>query len=504
MLRNEEKNNEDSGFFTNRPEQRNNEFTFTPHISVNSKILLQRKKEKNTKNPSESPEKAHCSCYGCTAKDSEKKKCFQDFKLSGKSNQAFTQRFIREFNETVKDILHQENSIKLHYIELEEILKRMGFLRNEIDKKEVIGKETLKNSNTKILKQIWSMLLGKQSTWISTRNLLVFLLAVMNVQADAKLVPLIEEADLMKNESNSLGQANENENERIRYGRFSFYGNWELNSIDVNQIHKDYQILYLNKLAHNKENPEIPDEHTYNPEIAEYSKELAENQKKKLVEQFKETIPSTLKSGEDMDYYQVSNFRIAQKEKELEDLRNKHLEEQLQKCTFTPYVSDFKQAEKKLHLSSTFQSKDNSRFNGTSPLSMGKDRYLDLYSLKKLQSEKKDKDFNTWDYEKQCEECTFKPDLEKSRLKSNIFDPKPIYSKGMEKNIERIQNARIEKNLLENLKQKGLSQNENRTKKLMEEVRKQEEKKNLRISGIYPDSSKGFLLFSINNKNFYQ
>lgn len=192
-----------------------------------------------------------------------------------------------------------------------------------------------------------------------------------------------------------------------------------------------------------------------------------------------------------MDYYQISNFRIAQKEKELEALRNSSLNEQMNKCTFTPSVSDFKQAEKKLRLSNSFQSKDYTKLHhGTPTTSLGKDRFLELYSLKKLQSDKKDKDFNEWDYEKQCEECTFKPDIEKSKLNNDIFNPKMVFSKGIEKNIERLQKGRIEKNLVESLKKKGLTPNESRTNKLLEEVRKNEEGKSIKISGIYRNSSK--------------
>lgn len=366
----------------------------------------------------------------------------------------------------------------------------MGFLRSEPDKKETIGKETFKYANSQILKEIWQILKGQQKTWITSRNLLVFLLAVMNIKSDKELVPLIEDADLMKEEQNQVVEEQEDQKIKKHYGRYGFYGNLELNETDVQNIHRDYNILYLNKIAQKKEMDEIPDENIYSPQVTKYSSELAENQKKKLFEQFKESVPINLSSSSSkLDYYQLSNFRIAQKEKEITDLRNSYMGEQLEKCTFTPYVSDFKQAEKKLHLSSTFHSKDSGKFHGTSPLSIGKERFMDLYSLKKQQSDKKDKDFNLYEYEKQCDECTFKPDLEKSRLNNNLFSPKMIYSKGIEKSIERIQKGRIEKQLIENLKSKGLAPNEIRTSQILEEIKRMEETRSGKISGIYQGRS---------------
>ncbi len=115
-------------------------------------------------------------------------------------------------------------------------------------------------------------------------------------------------------------------------------------------------------------------------------------------------------------------------------------------------------------------------------------------SLSGEQSDKKDKDFNEWEYEKQCEECTFKPDIEKSKLNWDIFNPKMVFSKGIEKNIERLQKGRIEKNLIESLKKKGLAPNESRTNKLLEEVRKSEEEKSIKISGIYRSSTKSMFI----------
>lgn len=242
MVNYEANPHDDSGFFTTRNNQDPLELTFSPKITLKSKLLVQQKKDRLSKT-NEPPEKAHCTCPGCTQKPSNpKNSCF---KLSNKSEIAFIQRFIREYQEKIKETLHQDQAIKLHFIELEQILKNMGFLRVELDKKEIIGKETLKNSNTKLLKEVWSLLLGKQRTWVTSRNLLVFLLAVMNLKGTKELVPLIEDAELMKEEKECFGEEIEDLSNVKNYGRFSFYGNLELSENDVKNIHKDYKVIFL-------------------------------------------------------------------------------------------------------------------------------------------------------------------------------------------------------------------------------------------------------------------
>ena len=90
----------------------------------------------------------------------------------------------------------------------------------------------------------------------------------------------------MKDDQNQIIDEPEEEGNKKQYGRFSFYGNMELNESGVQNIHRDYKILYLNKIAHKKEIDDFFDDNCYSPQVTKYSKELAENQKKKLLDQF--------------------------------------------------------------------------------------------------------------------------------------------------------------------------------------------------------------------------
>jgi len=48
---------------------------------------------------------------------------------------------------------------------------------------------------------------------------------------------------------------------------------------------------------------------------------------------------------------------------------------------------------------------------------MGKHRAFELYSLAKPSSQKVDRDKNDIEYQKNCDECTFAPNLKKTKKK---------------------------------------------------------------------------------------
>jgi len=78
--------------------------------------------------------------------------------------------------------------------------------------------------------------------------------------------------------------------------------------------------------------------------------------------------------------------------------------------------------------------------------SMGKNRALELYSLGKQRSEKKDKDKIEIEYEKSCDECTFQPNISSSKHnKYHIQDPTQYYAKGVDQTIYRLRNANNER-----------------------------------------------------------
>lgn len=483
-----ENRNEDSGFFTTRKPQVSCDLTFSPQISANSKILLQKKRENLLKNQEN---RSHCTCLGCRPAEN-RENCEKLFKLSQKSAAAFSQKFVREFQETLKEALNQENPKKLHFIELETVLTRLGFLQSEPPRSELLAV----NKTATILKEIWSILQGKLRTWVSARNLLAFLLAVLNIFPDKSLVPASEDAQLMKeSQSNTAKMVAEDEFPQKTYGRFGFYGDLELTPADVAEIHRDFNALFLNKLAQSKEITLFQEKtQSFSPAIGEASNSLAQAQKLRFLKEFGDNV------SENCDFFQVSKLREAQKLQNLEELRGFAKEKEIESCTFVPAVSDFAEAEKKLHLSAF--SKKSHDFCKTSPLSSGKTRFLELYSLQKPRTEKFDKSRDELEFEKNCENCTFKPDLAKSRLKPDLFEKKPVFSKGIEKTLERVQNARIEKKFVESLRENGLAFNEFRDKKLKEEIKRREEEKSLRISGVYAKNSGKSSKYSNNSSKF--
>lgn len=390
----------------------------------------------------------------------------------------FVNRFIKEFNQKLSEITHDESLIKLHFIELESILIGLNFLNHESEHKEIIGKEISRKTNNQTIKEIWNSLRGKQKTSIITRNLLVFLLAILNLKPEKNQIPLIEDSNLIKDEIDDSLDVSILDDKIKNYGRFTFYGNLELSDDDIKKIHNDFQSLFLNRLARSKEIIEKQEEFPFSPNISKKSNILADQKKKKFIDSLDENIKN-------IDFYSLENLRNKQKDDQVIKLKNSIQENSIIECTFTPKVNDFHQTERILKLSH----EPKSIKTQTSPISEGLNRFEDLYSLKKNQNLKKDKDINELEYEKYCDQCTFKPDLNRSNLDRTIFNPKIIYADGIEKNIKRIQDARIEKNLIEEQKKNGYTNNDNKRNKIYEEVKKNEPEKSLLFQSISPKKS---------------
>ena len=71
--------------------------------------------------------------------------------------------------------------------------------------------------------------------------------------------------------------------------------------------------------------------------------------------------------------------------------------------------------------------------------SLGKHRALELYSLAKPSSQKRDRDPNEIEYEKNCEKCTFKPKIQESKItKSENLNDIEFVAKNIDKTIERL------------------------------------------------------------------
>ena len=52
--------------------------------------------------------------------------------MSGKSLISFTTKFIRDFQNSLKEVIPNQRKTKMHYLELMELLKKMGFIKEEL------------------------------------------------------------------------------------------------------------------------------------------------------------------------------------------------------------------------------------------------------------------------------------------------------------------------------------------------------------------------------------
>lgn len=68
---------------------------------------------------------------------------------------------------------------------------------------------------------------------------------------------------------------------------------------------------------------------------------------------------------------------------------------------------------------------------------------MELYSLAKPRSQKVNKNPNDIEYERNCDECTFQPELMSKTNQQQLLDSKPIFAKSVDKTIDRMKKARI-------------------------------------------------------------
>lgn len=107
--------------------------------------------------------------------------------LSSRSNTIFVLKFIREFSSKLPPIVKTPSPISLHFLEMQEIMISLSFLPPE-------GPSSIPLKNSRdIVKEIWKFLRGNHKSRVFTRNLLVFLLAVLNLKTDKETVPIVED-----------------------------------------------------------------------------------------------------------------------------------------------------------------------------------------------------------------------------------------------------------------------------------------------------------------------
>ncbi len=124
--------------------------------------------------------------FGSAAKQSSAKKSV-DYALN---------KFFREFSKVALAITKGEHRERLDLFEMVEIIRGLEFLQEEPNNKEsqTGNKKTKENkANSEFIERIWTELEGKKFNYIYTRNLLVFLAAVVGIIVTEEKLPRVEE-----------------------------------------------------------------------------------------------------------------------------------------------------------------------------------------------------------------------------------------------------------------------------------------------------------------------
>ncbi|KAL4427030.1 hypothetical protein ABPG74_000985 [Tetrahymena malaccensis] len=255
----------------------------------------------------------------------------------------------------------------------------------------------------------------------------------------------------------------------LRIGMFDSEKNIVFNTNEIKEIQMIFYLFYVNRLHTEKEKTKYlnssPDkkrkqssEHVTSKAQSStnqvLTEKLAQNYRSRVYEQ---AIMGNEKLQHLGDRIQHADILMALKEdkvKYLEQIKENQKESELNECTFHPRVNNYNKQVHQSQLNSqnqdmfdangsvTQQSRPNN--NPMPPTSLGNKRYIDLYNLAKPRSQLRDKRTLEVEYEKNCDECTFNPDISASNLnlqKIRQDQFKNFDIKNQEKTVDRLRKA---------------------------------------------------------------
>ena len=468
----EEKQKNDDFFAKEKEKNPAENATFTPKINEKSKAMLQRLPREK---------KADIRLYEdyftrekkiLVKREENKPKIgfpCQYPSISSKkiSKKLIAAAFIKEFDEISSNFLINGQDLKFEYLSVCEILKLMGFITNC----ENLSGGLFEKERT-LLFEIWWSLKGEEFLGVNSRNLCLFLLAILGLTAkipkekpkdgfSAKALPKDEHKvnfdeekagfkltkslkaeileEKMENSSKKLALGsivNVNNsmfyqqwaklNQGKFYGKYDTFGDLELETKDIEEIQRKFELFYRNRLSNEvlkKANPE--EKPTFMPNILKNSKILASGHREKLMEKTHEFLKKQdleAKIPENGAFTHADLLILSREAAILENSRKAASNnDEMKECTFRPKL-----------LNSSNSERNSEKI----------DRNLELFGLSKNKIKGKARDLKDIDYEKNCSECTFQPDLKKN---TKEIGNSRVYAKNIDKFITRMKNSQKER-----------------------------------------------------------
>jgi len=371
------------------------------------------------------------------------------------SDRLIIQRFIKDFEAAVTNVTKdpkKDLTDFLDYISLNEVLKVLGFVTGG----DHYRNETQNNNNIQgvlaqeraLISELWAILQGEANQGVSKRNLCVFLLAVLGLYwTEPHENPQNNTNNNASNRQYYNNNSSENNNNVPHIiGLFTEKGDWEIEESDCHLIHGAFELFYRTRLANEslkKLRKSNTEESKFQPEISETSKVLAEHYRERLLEEFAniintQTVPE-LKVPENGALTHTDLLVLQKKTQVLQHEKKKQERkvEELKDCPFKPNINQRK---------------------NTNKVKNNKPRFLELYDLAKNKNSKKDRNPEEIEYERNLEHCTFKPEINGNNNKKVVSIEKSpeFFARDIEKTVERMRNARKEREFVKLWTERGV------------------------------------------------
>ncbi|KRX06449.1 hypothetical protein PPERSA_05062 [Pseudocohnilembus persalinus] len=270
-------------------------------------------------------------------------------------------------------------------------------------------------------------------------------------------------------------------------GNYDDKGNLTLQPEEQYLVHRIYHQLFINKLSGSKgtteyrrlikQNEILPAKDTFHPQINQVSNEIAQNKRQRLLEHFIQT--NQIDNHVKIDITDLMYFQKQISDNQKNQLQQQYDDEQLEECTFQPHTKNFdsvKQNYQRQPSQFSATGMEIKKNKQTTPASLGLERTNELYKLAKPANQRRDRLPDEIEYEKQCDECTFQPDVSSryggslmfqrtQQSQFNSTQKNPIKNNSQMslseiKNIERIKKARLQKEVSDTLKSTGHTGND--------------------------------------------
>ena len=321
-------------------------------------------------------------------------------------------KFNKEFEPTFEVIIQQSEDAPqdiLNYRQLGELLFDMGFLS---------GSSSSESDERILLSSMWTGLGGAQNEGLNKEVIRAFLLAVEGVKITESVRAPSEE---------EFGQMKDGE----------FYP-------DCPKISKHFRLMYLNRIRHSKDQTkrklmraenEANQDCTFQPMISDNTQNLALKYRQKIAENYeggKITVLDILTAQTNKQQW------IEDTKKEIE---NKESEE----CTFHPMTNE------------------NMKVRDDETIEISGDKCNDLYQISRVKAKPKvDKSKDEYEYEKSKQECTFQPNIGKTKQR----DKKPhfVNQRSIQENLDRMKRAREEREYKKKMTERGYGEPVNKPK----------------------------------------